>query len=89
MGFLVLEQTECIVDTNQIKTLLTKTLTPYMIPEIVIVDHMPLLINGKINRQQLLKSYSELQEKSKYRRMFNIWVFIQNISGRVLRLMLT
>ncbi|XP_058810434.1 beta-alanyl-bioamine nonribosomal peptide synthetase ebony [Phymastichus coffea] len=64
LGFIIPERTESMIDINQIKTSLNKTLMPYMIPEIIIIDNMPLLINGKINRQHLLESYYKQQERS-------------------------
>ncbi|XP_077271494.1 beta-alanyl-bioamine nonribosomal peptide synthetase ebony-like isoform X1 [Temnothorax americanus] len=42
---------------SEIENLLQKTLPPYMLPQIFIVDHIPLLTNGKTDRQELLRRY--------------------------------
>lgn len=41
----------------QIETVLSHKLADYMIPQVIIVESIPLLVNGKIDRQSLLKSY--------------------------------
>ncbi|XP_012526136.1 tyrocidine synthase 1 [Monomorium pharaonis] len=41
----------------EIEDFLQSTLPPYMLPQIFIVDHIPLLTNGKTDRQTLLKKY--------------------------------
>ncbi|EZA51013.1 Tyrocidine synthase [Ooceraea biroi] len=43
------------LSTSEITDFLQKILPPYMLPQIIIVDHIPLLTNGKIDRQALLK----------------------------------
>ncbi|XP_077271508.1 beta-alanyl-bioamine nonribosomal peptide synthetase ebony-like [Temnothorax americanus] len=45
------------LSSSEIENLLQKTLPPYMIPQIFIVDHIPLLTNGKTDRQELLRRY--------------------------------
>ncbi|XP_011165813.1 tyrocidine synthase 1 [Solenopsis invicta] len=42
---------------SEIEDFLQRTLPPYMLPQIFIVDHIPLLTNGKTDRQTLLKKY--------------------------------
>lgn len=42
---------------SEIEDFLQRAIPPYMLPEIVIVDHIPLLTNGKTDRQTLLKKY--------------------------------
>ncbi|XP_076246667.1 nonribosomal peptide synthetase ebony isoform X3 [Calliopsis andreniformis] len=42
---------------QKIETFLQATLPPYMLPHIVVVDNIPLLTNGKTDRQTLLKQY--------------------------------
>lgn len=41
----------------QIENALNNKLADYMVPQVVIVDAIPLLVNGKIDRQALLKMY--------------------------------
>lgn len=43
----------------QIESLLKKKLPDYMSPQVIVVDKIPLLINGKIDRQSLMKMYEE------------------------------
>ncbi|XP_077254629.1 beta-alanyl-bioamine nonribosomal peptide synthetase ebony-like isoform X3 [Temnothorax americanus] len=45
------------LSSSEIENLLRKTLPPYMLPQIFIVDHIPLLTNGKTDRQKLLRRY--------------------------------
>ncbi|KAL6430303.1 hypothetical protein ACFW04_007784 [Cataglyphis niger] len=45
------------LSSSKIENLLQKTLPPYMLPQIFVIDHIPLLINGKTDRQSLLKQY--------------------------------
>ncbi|XP_022911582.1 beta-alanyl-bioamine nonribosomal peptide synthetase ebony [Onthophagus taurus] len=46
-----------LVSENQIEESLRKKLASYMIPQVIILDVIPLLVNGKVDRQALLKSY--------------------------------
>lgn len=41
----------------QIEKYLQSRLPPYMIPQVIILDNIPLLINGKTDRQALLRMY--------------------------------
>lgn len=45
------------LSSSEIESFLQRTLAPYMLPQIFIIDHIPLLINGKTDRQTLLKQY--------------------------------
>lgn len=45
------------LSSSEIESFLQRTLPPYMLPQIFVVDHIPLLINGKTDRQTLLKQY--------------------------------
>ncbi|XP_055381226.1 beta-alanyl-bioamine nonribosomal peptide synthetase ebony [Condylostylus longicornis] len=40
-----------------IESALKDALPTYMIPQVIIIDKVPLLVNGKVDRQALLKSY--------------------------------
>ncbi|KAG7189638.1 hypothetical protein KM043_017318 [Ampulex compressa] len=48
---------ETSVSGSQIESVLQSTLPPYMLPHVIVVDHIPLLTNGKTDRQTLLKQY--------------------------------
>ncbi|XP_014483038.1 PREDICTED: mycosubtilin synthase subunit C [Dinoponera quadriceps] len=43
--------------SQEVESLLQRMLPPYMLPQIVIIDRIPLLTNGKTDRQALLKQY--------------------------------
>ncbi|EGI63523.1 PREDICTED: N-(5-amino-5-carboxypentanoyl)-L-cysteinyl-D-valine synthase isoform X1 [Acromyrmex echinatior] len=45
------------LSSSEIEDFLQRTLPSYMLPQIFIVDHIPLLTNGKTDRQTLLKKY--------------------------------
>lgn len=40
-----------------VEGLLQNKLTAYMIPQVIVLDNIPLLVNGKVDRQSLLKIY--------------------------------
>ncbi|XP_076673165.1 nonribosomal peptide synthetase ebony [Andrena cerasifolii] len=42
---------------QKIEGFLQATIPPYMLPQVVVVDNIPLLTNGKTDRQALLKQY--------------------------------
>lgn len=41
----------------QLEKILRNKLPEYMTPQVIIIDQVPLLVNGKIDRQKLLKMY--------------------------------
>lgn len=45
------------VSESQIEGLLMDRLPSYMVPQVMLVEDVPLLVNGKTDRQSLLKSY--------------------------------
>lgn len=47
------------MSTKEIEGMIKKILPPYMLPEITVIDKIPLLVNGKTDRQALLKKYEE------------------------------
>lgn len=64
LGFVVLRND---LNTNktavQIEMDLKQRLASYMVPQIIVVDSVPLLINGKVDRQTLLKTYEKLSSQ--------------------------
>lgn len=58
--------TRQLVGESWIEAYLRKKLTPYMIPQVILVDTIPLLVNGKIDRQSLLKMYENTNNNGKY-----------------------
>ncbi|KAF2902812.1 hypothetical protein ILUMI_03369 [Ignelater luminosus] len=49
--------TEASLNEYQIEMILKKGLAAYMVPQVIIVESIPLLVNGKTDRQALLRSY--------------------------------
>ncbi|GJQ71326.1 hypothetical protein Trydic_g11060 [Trypoxylus dichotomus] len=59
-ALLAFVSTEIVISEHHIEDILRKKLTAYMVPQVVILDKIPLLVNGKIDRQSLLKTYDNL-----------------------------
>lgn len=53
-----------ITNMEQIKCELKRKLVNYMIPKLVVVDKIPLLIHGKIDRQELLRIYQRQSNRN-------------------------
>lgn len=49
--------TKALMSENQIENILGQKLTAYMVPQVVLMESIPLLVNGKTDRQALLKFY--------------------------------
>ncbi|KAJ8918616.1 hypothetical protein NQ315_013122, partial [Exocentrus adspersus] len=49
--------TQTLMSEQQIEATLKEKLTSYMVPQVILVESIPLLVNGKTDRQSLLKSY--------------------------------
>lgn len=49
--------TKHYLNEHQIEEMLKKKLTSYMVPQVILIESVPLLVNGKVDRQALLKSY--------------------------------
>lgn len=50
----------------QIEKILRDKLPEYMTPQAIILDHIPLLVNGKVDRQTLLKMYENTNNNGMY-----------------------
>ncbi|CAH2984901.1 unnamed protein product [Chilo suppressalis] len=48
---------EARLSAQQIEAKLKTSLTHYMIPQVIVIESVPLLVNGKVDRQALLKMY--------------------------------
>lgn len=57
MCFAVPKLKEAYLDPAEVTFRLSETLLPYMMPHVIITDNIPLLTNGKTDRQKLLESY--------------------------------
>ncbi|KAK4313336.1 hypothetical protein Pmani_015324 [Petrolisthes manimaculis] len=49
--------TDGILPSEEVASELNNLLQPYMQPQLVMVEELPLLVNGKVDRQQLLRLY--------------------------------
>ncbi|KAM3957963.1 LOW QUALITY PROTEIN: nonribosomal peptide synthetase ebony [Aphomia sociella] len=56
LAFVTVEQSARIA-AHHIEASLKNALTSYMIPQVIVIDNVPLLVNGKVDRQALLKMY--------------------------------
>nr|CAD7434172.1 unnamed protein product [Timema monikensis] len=56
LAFVTVESNDGPTNVN-IEEMLTSTIASYMMPQVIVMETIPLLVNGKIDRQSLLKSY--------------------------------
>lgn len=50
---------------HQIEGILKEKLTSYMVPQVILIESIPLLVNGKTDRQALLKFYENTNNNGK------------------------
>jgi len=50
----------------QIERILKNKLPEYMIPQVMIIESVPLLVNGKVDRQSLLKMYENTNNNGNF-----------------------
>lgn len=60
----------------QIENLLRQKLPDYMTPQVVVVESLPLLVNGKIDRQSLLKTYENVNNNGKQKKGISAEVIV-------------
>lgn len=65
LGFITVEKDSTLQTGLQIEGALESKLPHYMIPQVIILDSIPLLVNGKIDRQSLLKMYENTNNNGK------------------------
>lgn len=58
--------TKSLINEHKIEELLREILTSYMVPQVIILENIPLLVNGKIDRQTLLKTYENTNNNDDY-----------------------
>lgn len=56
----------------QIENMLRNKLPDYMVPQVICIDQVPLLVNGKIDRQTLLKMYENTNNNGKQLNVTNL-----------------
>lgn len=57
LAFVTVEEAARPLTGMQIEAALSGKLADYMMPQVIVVDTIPLLVNGKVDRQTLLKMY--------------------------------
>lgn len=57
LSFVTLSDDATLRQESQLEHVLKSRLADYMVPQIIIIDTVPLLVNGKVDRQSLLKMY--------------------------------
>lgn len=57
LAFVKIRDDSPLLNEMQIEAKLRDKLADYMTPQVVLIDKMPYLVNGKVDRQALLKSY--------------------------------
>ncbi|KRG02422.1 tyrocidine synthase 3 isoform X3 [Drosophila mojavensis] len=57
LAFVKLRDDSPVVTEMQLEGRLKDKLADYMTPQVIILEHVPLLVNGKVDRQALLKTY--------------------------------
>lgn len=58
----VICKSENLLTAEEIERELKQVMVSYMIPKVVIIETLPLLVNGKIDRQALLKMFKENEQ---------------------------
>lgn len=65
LAFATLTPSSPIQNGIQIEDLLREKLADYMVPHIILMDKIPLLVNGKVDRQYLLEMYENRNNHGK------------------------
>lgn len=65
LAFATLMPSSRLQNGIQIEDLLREKLVDYMVPQIILIDKIPLLVNGKVDRQYLLEMYENRNNHGK------------------------
>lgn len=65
LAFATLTEESPIQQGMQIENMLRRKLAEYMVPQVILIDKVPLLVNGKVDRQTLLKMYENTNNNGK------------------------
>lgn len=71
LSFVTLTDNATLRQEAQLENALKTKLADYMVPQIIIIDSVPLLVNGKIDRQSLLKMYENTNNNGENRSTCN------------------
>lgn len=66
LSFVTLSDDAVMRQEAQLEHTLKAKLADYMVPQVIIIDSVPLLVNGKIDRQSLLKMYENTNNNGEY-----------------------
>ncbi|XP_050536385.1 gramicidin S synthase 2 isoform X2 [Daktulosphaira vitifoliae] len=69
LAFVVFNKDKNVPSTMQIEEKLRHALPDYALPQVISLDTMPYLINGKIDRQSLLRMYSNMSSTNKVNKL--------------------
>lgn len=65
LAFVTVDKSAGQLTGLQIEATLSSKLADYMVPQVIIIDTIPLLVNGKVDRQTLLKIYENTNNNGK------------------------
>lgn len=66
LAFVLLDEQSRVQNGLQIEDQLKDKLAHYMVPQVIVCEHIPLLVNGKIDRQSLLKLYESTNNNGEF-----------------------
>lgn len=73
LAFASIKSSSSSLHELQIEKILRDKLPEYMTPQVIILEHIPLLVNGKVDRQTLLKMYENTNNNSKFASFFKVF----------------
>ncbi|KAF5292447.1 hypothetical protein FQA39_LY13994 [Lamprigera yunnana] len=74
--------TKTQMNEHEIEIVLKKTLPSYMVPQVLLIDVIPLLVNGKTDRQALLKYYETSDGNNNETLNYQVEIDYQGVSER-------
>ncbi|CAH1394597.1 unnamed protein product [Nezara viridula] len=68
-----------LAESNDIQKLLLKSLPSYAVPQVTIIDEMPLRVNGKVDRKHLLHRCNQIAVDKKRRAIGCLWTVLSSV----------